>query len=770
MTPTIYTASKSRTQGRPGWSIGFRHPLRHDTKGQPGLKMRRGLKTVDAGEADRLVAEMNTILSDTSWWNVTKRAEAQRTFAEVIVAAFYDEIQAGRPDSWAVRDDHIPLPTESDGYSRVFFVGTTGAGKTSLLRHVIGSDPDEDRFPSTSTAKTTTSDIEVIQAEAGFSAVVTFFSEFWVQANVEECVADACTGVWEGLNRTKIADRLLNHRDQRFRLGYTLGAWSDEQKPVEEADWSFDSASEPQVDVGEQGLTDEERTANQAVLRGYVERIEGLSSRVTDLVSMGEDVSSLTDSDRDAAQELFEEHLQADDEFDELVHDIMDEVRRRFDLLSGGTLTRHPSGWPSMWILDSADRTDFIGQIRWFSSNYERQFGRLLTPMVDGIRVRGPFLPAFTNTMPKLVLLDGQGLGHTPDSSASVTTAITKRFADVDVILLVDSAQQPMQAAPLSVVRAVAASGHQQKLAIAFTHFDQVKGVNLPNFAAKRAHVMASVTNGLSSLRDVLGVPIVRAIERNIDDQCFMLGGLDLPSERLPKGVVVEMERMLGFCRKAIEPPPEPETHPVYNPDGLVLALQGASRSFRRPWTAKLGLGPHESVYKEHWSRIKALNRRIAGELGNEYNTLKPVADLVACLIEEVSKYLDQPTGWEPRQPKDEEEAEAALSGIRQHVYTDLHALADRRIVEQHLDQWRAAFDLRGKGSTFDRAQEINSIYERGAPVASTVMTKFAADFVQEMRGLVHQAIINGGGRLDVHMVVAEKTGAPNVVAFRSRP
>lgn len=152
------------------------------------------------------------------------------------------------------------------------------------------------------------------------------------------------------------------------------------------------------------------------------------------------------------------------------------------------------------------------------------------------------------------------------------------------------------------------------------------------------------------------------------------------------------------------------------------------------------------------------------------YNTLKPVADLVACLIEEVSKYLDQPTGWEPRQPKDEEEAEAALSGIRQHVYTDLHALADRRIVEQHLDQWRAAFDLRGKGSTFDRAQEINSIYERGAPVASTVMTKFAADFVQEMRGLVHQAIINGGGRLDVHMVVAEKTGAPNVVAFRSRP
>lgn len=771
MPRTTYTASKSRTQGRPGWTISFRHPLRNDTKGRPGLKMRRGLGTIDAIEADRFVAEMNTILLDSSWWNVTKRAEAERTFSPTITSAFYDEIQAGRTDSWAVRDNHITLPSESDGYSRVLLVGTTGAGKTSLLRHVIGSDPDEDRFPSTSTAKTTISDIEVIQADARYSAVVTFFSEFWVQANVEECVADASSAVWEGASVPKIADRLLNHRDQRFRLGYTLGSWAEEQEAVQEDDWSFDGASETDVDVGDQSITEVERAANQATLRGYVDRIQGLSKRAIGTVSkeLGEDISRLDGPDRDAAQELFEERLQADDEFDELIHDIMDDIRRRFDLWDGGSLTRHQSGWPSTWLLETDERAEFIKQIRWFSSNYERQFGRLLTPMVDGIRVRGPFFPSFTKAMPKLVLLDGQGLGHTPDSSASVTTAITRRFADVDVILLVDSAQQPMQAAPLSVVRAVAASGHQQKLAIAFTHFDQVKGVNLPSFAAKRAHVMASVTNGLTNLRDVLGVPVVRAIERKIDDQCFMLGGLDLASKRLPKGVVVEMERMLGFFAQAIEPLPETETRPVYNPDGLVLALQGASRSFRRPWTARLGLGPHENVHKEHWTRIKALNRRIAGELANEYSTLMPVADLIGCLIEEVSKYLDHPTSWEPRQPTNEEEAEAALSGIRQHVHTGLHTLAERRIVEQHLDQWRSAYDLRGKGSTFDRAQEINSIYERGAPVASTMMTKFAADFVQEMRGLVHQAIINGGGRIEAQVVVPDQAGSPNVVAFRTR-
>ena len=55
-----------------------------------------------------------------------------------------------------------------------------------------------------------------------------------------------------------------------------------------------------------------------------------------------------------------------------------------------------------------------------------------------------------------------------------------------------------------------------------------------------------------------------------------------------------------------------------------------------------------------------------------------------------------------------------------------------------------------------DQAQEINAIYERGAPIASTVMTKFAADFVQEIRALIHQAIIDNGGRLEAQTIGLE--------------
>ena len=86
-------------------------------------------------------------------------------FDGVIVDIFFDRIEAGKRNSAELRDRKILLPTKKDGYSRVLFLGTTGAGKTTLLRHIIGSDHNKDRFPSTSTARTTTADTEIVTAE-----------------------------------------------------------------------------------------------------------------------------------------------------------------------------------------------------------------------------------------------------------------------------------------------------------------------------------------------------------------------------------------------------------------------------------------------------------------------------------------------------------------------------------------------------------------------------------------------------------------------------
>lgn len=758
MPDAVYTASKSRSN-RPGWSVSFRHPLRNDARGKSGLRIRRGLGTTDDGEADKLVEEMNTLLRERAWWNANKRADAERSFSKAIVDAFYDELQAGRQDPEGLREDLIALPNAGDGYSRVLFVGTTGAGKTSLLRHLIDSDPDEDRFPSTAPAKTTIADIEIVQSDGPYQSVVTFFTEFQVQACIEECIADACSAAREGASEEKIAERFLNHRDQKFRLSYVLGGWRDtDNLPDKSDEFSFDEEAEASAGGQEEGgLEDEARARNRKVVQEILGRIGALSERAVGRLSsdLGIEPGTQKGPDREAAEELIEEHFEAylteDEDFHGLVHDVLEHVQERFNFIEKGHLERHRSGWPKRWWLETDDRRLFIEQIRWFSSNFWPQFGRLLTPLVCGMRVKGPLFPGFAQKSTQFVLIDGQGLGHTPDSTSSVTTHITKRFDQVDVILLVDNAQQPMQAAPLSVLRSVASSGHSAKLALAFTHFDQIKGPSLRTVADKRSHVMASVLNSLSNLRDSLGIPVTRSIEQGIDERCFMLGGVDRSLKRLPAGAAEYMRQELAglvdFCESAIRPPPPPEARPIYDPTGISFAVRDAVSKFQGPWLARLGLSGHEGVRKEHWTRVKALNRRIAGELDDEYDTLRPVADLVARMTEAVSRFLDNPICW-TRRPKDEEERHAAIAEIRRAVSTEMHAFALQRLVEQHLKEWREAYDLRGTGSTFVRARTIRGIYDEAAPIPDAVMPPPSKQFLVDVRRIVTGAIEGSGGEV----------------------
>jgi hypothetical protein len=198
----------------------------------------------------------------------------------------------------------------------------------------MGSDPDDDRFPSTAPAKTTIADIAVILAEGSFEAVVTFFTEFQVQVNIEECISDACIAVFEGAGIDKVADRFLNHRDQKFRLGYVLGGWRKDQL-LDDEELSFgDGEEEPTPD--EDGiLTRAERAKNRKTLERYLTRVAELTKVVAGQLEIDVDVDlhKISDPDREAAEQLVEENFEAQlnqvEEFHHLVQDVLDDVRPR---------------------------------------------------------------------------------------------------------------------------------------------------------------------------------------------------------------------------------------------------------------------------------------------------------------------------------------------------------------------------------------------------------------------------------------------------------
>ena len=65
---------------------------------------------------------------------------------------------------FGVRESLLPGPSQSSGYRTVLIIGPTGAGKTTLAQQLIGSDPAQEHFLSTSTAKTTIAETELERA------------------------------------------------------------------------------------------------------------------------------------------------------------------------------------------------------------------------------------------------------------------------------------------------------------------------------------------------------------------------------------------------------------------------------------------------------------------------------------------------------------------------------------------------------------------------------------------------------------------------------
>ncbi|MGO8068340.1 hypothetical protein AB9E28_22795 [Rhizobium leguminosarum] len=696
--------------------------------------------------------QLNELLRDESWWSGDRRADAALRFEAAVVSAFFDGIEASSGDAEARRSKVIPLPGKDQGYSSVLFLGTTGAGKTTLLRHVIGSDPERDRFPSTSTAKTTTADIEIITAPGSFGAAVTFMPEHEVRAHVDECLEEASLEAIQGKSDAKIAAALLEHREQRFRLSYILGAWNGGGVSNDDDDFSFDDEPVADAALDElESVTREEAEEYQERLRSYVTKIKQLSLETGKAfeADLGKLSEQKTADDRATWLELFGIEAFKNPEFSGLALDIMDEVSDRFERIHVGHTEHTATDWPTLWTFESDERQEFLAAVRWFSSNHHRQFGRLLTPLVDGIRVKGPLYPDLNNQeeKAKFVLLDGQGLGHTATSVSSVSTRITNRFANVDMILLVDNAQQPMQAAPLALLRAIGSSGFADKLGIAFTHFDQVKGANLGSFDQKREHVIGSVGNAVASLRDIVGAGVAGAIERQIDDHSVFLGGLDRPTSKLPGGFTRELTKLMEMMQSAAVPSEETDCSPVYELKGLEIAMHDAIDAFRDPWRARLGLSYHDGIAKEHWTRVKALSRRLANQWSDEYDNLTPVADLLARLQEEASKWLERPSDW-TRQPQDDEERDLALDRIRRTVFARLYGLTKSRLTDDQVGNWRYAYDRSGSGSATDRARTIESIHEYAAPRISAAMSSDARLFLDRLHDILREAITDAGGQI----------------------
>ncbi len=480
-----------------------------------------------------------------------------------------------------------------------------------------------------------------------------------------------------------------------------------------------------------------------ARLQGYLARIRTVADTANANLAkeLTDSSDSLSREDKEVLRELLEEQLEREPSFRDLVDDIIEDIEERFQLLQEGEIVLGEDGWPLFWKFSSDNREAFIAAVNRFSSNYAPNFGRLLTPVVEGIRVSGQFIPEWHIAGElRLVLMDGEGLGHTPESSSSVSTAVTRRYKNADAIIVVDNAAQPMQAAPASVIRSIVSSGYTSKLVIAFTHFDAVTGDNFPNDRAKAQHVLRSYENVASWIGKALKERNEMMLREVIKGRMFFLSRLHTKDAGSSKANIDQLRRLISVIQQMAQPTPLHTTATAtYEDADLVLQVQGAVARFHDHWDGILGLKA-SSTEKEHWARVKALARRL-GELGkDEYRHLRPVADLKTQLQEALYVFLQNDVQWDAA--IDDKNREALIEHLAREFDVLLYEYVRDTLFESKVAAWFEAYKKHsGYGSTIHRARDIGTIYEQAAPTLARSPVEHSRKFLSDIRELVQKAL-----------------------------
>ncbi len=586
---------------------------------------------------------------------------------------------------YGLREMVLPGPSQTTGYRTSLVIGTTGAGKSTLIRQLMGTN-GRDAFPATSASKTTVAETEILLAPGAYYAVATFMPLVEMRSYLEENVVNAALAIFDDRPPHEVRNRLLDHVDQRFRLRYLLGEGYPDGIPE----------GEPT------GVVDELRRNTEAIIRQLQQLLdEAVGSEVRAMVDAG--VAS-ADSPEEELHVLLKDRLTANATVQEIVEFLVTDIRARVELLCPVDVVTSRDGWPLYWRAHRDRREDILADLRRFGGNDAADFGTLLTPLVNGLRVRGPFHPTWVREIPYIMLIDREGLGHTPDSVSSLPSSTTRMLDEIDTIIIVDNAQQPMQAAPVAAMRQIAAAGYGDKLVLCFTHFELVEGPNLPDLNARRNHVIASVDQVLSAIGNELGYPTERLLRQRLDRNLYLFSRLHTELDRPDDDETLsELRWLLGQLRVEAEPLDLGDSRPVYSAARLGGVVEDAIASFLRFWELRLGVATDPTIRPAHWSKVKALCVRYARRSNDEYESMRPAGDLLAALTDGLRVFLSEPLRWSDGEP-DEDMEQQIEDALTRKVTADLRSMVNDRLFLDAAELWAEARDVTGSSSAQQRA------------------------------------------------------------------
>jgi len=570
-----------------------------------------------------------------------------------------------------------PIPVNMP---KIYFLGDTGAGKTTIIRKILGTDGLN--FPTTRQTRTTVAITEyVLSSGLPFMGSFIIKPENEIRGLINEILQDALAKIYKEINSKKhISEkRRLKHikqtKDQRFRLYYLLT--EDEQKGI---------------------------ITNLEQLTPLVEeKIELLKSDFPDDLDQQEIFIEL------AVDELSKnELLEYENEIFSLITEKVKTVCNGYNLSTG----------TGSYQITANDAQSLITECKAILSSEIKS----ISPVVEYARIQGNILaPWLSDLETEMVVIDGEGIGHNTKETGKLDSRHYDYFYNSHSIVLVEESKKPFIAGGKSALKNISDRGYSDKLILVFSKLDEVIPYDVEDATRddQIEEVNYSLENVISSLEE-------DGVDINIDENSiYYLSNVDAEetSKTTQDEIISTVNKSISLMSSTYD-----FSEPAYDFEMLSAFLLEAAKDFSKQYSTLLD--------QQHWQTIKAFNRRMNwGNYG--FRMFTPVSDIEDKLTEKLQGFLSNPKGWDEN-VTDKVKIDS-INKIKRELNQLLLKYAYQAIVKQPEDEWETAISYAGAGSTNTRRHKISSIFDSAIP--KTIDVDIASRFKDEVKEIIMEAI-----------------------------
>jgi len=449
----------------------------------------------------------------------------------------YQEIQAQL-------DSLSPAPID---LPKLYFLGDTGAGKTTIIRKLLGTE--DTKFPTTRQKRTTVAPTEyVIRNGAGYDITVVLKPRSEIEAYVDEILKEALGKYYKDRLKEKIVKNIKQTADQRFRLYYLLSQ-----------DFS-------------------EQIANH------------LASLLPSIDEVVKRYQAEFPEDKEETGVFVEWAIgELGDAYSRIHESVVNEILRLTSEACQGTTLE--DGW-SLHRYETSSRDAFVKKCKSLLSSEISS----ISPVIEYARIRGDLKAPWLSDGIEAVVIDGEGIGHDTKEAAQLDSRHYDHFFEADTILLIEESRKPFVAGGKSALRSIFQRGYGDKLILLFTKLDEVEPYDEedPTDEDRIEDVRDGLANVLASLKED-GHDI--QLE---EDRVFFLGGLqeesisNVGAHNIGR-IFEKAHEMARFQQSFVAP--------VYDFEMLSAFLVESTRKFNELYVDMLSA--------QHWKTVEAFNRRM---------------------------------------------------------------------------------------------------------------------------------------------------------------